>query len=129
MALPLFSPMLAPTIAKTRQAVVHRGSKVILRLVPELESGQTASNKSLAIFGTAVGILVMTIYLILNTLATNDAFTLTQLQLKNQQLIGQRDEVNREISMVSTPEHLAAQAKSLGMTSAKKITYLGLENG
>ncbi|MEY4444811.1 MAG: hypothetical protein RL301_890, partial [Actinomycetota bacterium] len=45
-------PLLAPVYERTRQAVVQRGSKAVLRLVPELETGKAASNRSLIIFGT-----------------------------------------------------------------------------
>lgn len=122
-------PLLAPAISRTRQAVIERGSKAVLKLVPELEKGATASNKSLAVFGTIVGAAVLTIYLILNSLATNDAFQLNQLQIKNQQLISQKDEINRRISALSTPDNLAAEAKMLGMIPAKSVTYLEFNNG
>ena len=83
-------PLLAPVYERTRQAVVQRGSKAVLRLVPELETGKAASNRSLIIFGTFVGSAVLTIYLLLNSLATKDAFTLNQLQMKNQKLVRDR---------------------------------------
>ena len=122
-------PLIAPVYEKTRQAVVERGSRVVLRLVPELESGESASNKSLIIFGTFVGTAVLTIYLILNSLATNDAFLLNELQIKNQQLVSQKDEINRKISNLATPDRLAAEAKTMGMIPAKNISYLELQNG
>ena len=122
-------PLLAPAITKTRQAVVRQGSKAVLRLVPELEKGEVGSNKSVTVFGTLVCVSVLVIYLILNSLATNDAFLLNQLQIKNQQLISQKDEINSQISALSTPDHLAAEAKSLGMVPAKSVTYLELNNG
>jgi len=122
-------PLLAPVYERTRQAVVQRGSKAVLRLVPELETGKAASNRSLIIFGTVVGSAVLTIYLLLNSLATKDAFTLNQLQMKNQKLVSQKDEINRQISALSTPDKLAAEAKALGMVQAKDISYLEISNG
>lgn len=122
-------PLLAPVYERKRQAVVQRGSKAVLRLVPELETGKAASNRSLIIFGTFVGSAVLTIYLLLNSLATKDAFTLNQLQMKNQKLVSQKDEINRQISALSTPDKLAAEAKALGMVPAKDISYLEISNG
>ena len=122
-------PVLAPAITRTRQAVVERGSKAVLRLVPELETGKNASTRSLFIVSTAVGIIVLGIFFILNTLSTNDAFQLNALQTKNAQLVAQRDEINRKISDLSAPENLSVQAKSLGMKPASSVTYLELANG
>ena len=115
-------PLLTPALTRTRQAVVERGSKAVLRLVPKLEAGESASNRSLFIVSTAVGIIVLGIFFILNTLSTNDAFQLNALQTKNAQLVAQRDEINRKISDLSSPENLSTQAKALGMKPAVPLT-------
>ncbi|MEY4444460.1 MAG: hypothetical protein RL301_539, partial [Actinomycetota bacterium] len=63
------------------------------------------------------------------SLATKDAFTLNQLQIENQKLVSQKDEINRQISALSTPDKLAAEAKALGMVPAPTISYLEIKNG
>ena len=49
--------------------------------------------------------------------------------MKNQKLVSQKDEINRQISALSTPDKLAAEAKALGMVPAKDISYLEISNG
>lgn len=122
-------PLLSPALERTRQVVAAKSSKAFLQLVPEIESGERAGAKSLTIVGTAIGVFVLVIYFILNSISTSDAFLLGKLQVENQQLVSQRDEVNRKISEVSTPEALANQAKKLGMKEATSISYLELNNG
>lgn len=122
-------PLIAPAITKTRQAITETSQRAILRLVPELETGQKVSRRSLAIVGTAISLLAVLAMFIFQSMSTQDAFTLAKLQRQAQTLNDQRDAVNRLIAYKSSPGNLAAQAKKLGMKPNSQPRFIEISNG
>ena len=119
-------PILAPTITKTLQAIAQSSQRAILRLVPEIESGQRASGKSISIIGTFLAILVMLSMFVISSLSTQDAFTLAKLQREAQILSDQRDAINREVAYRSSPTALASAAKKLGMQPNSQPRFIDI---
>ena len=58
MALPVFSP----AINRTRKAITSTSQRAILKLVPEIESGKTITNRSFTILVTFAMILVAMVF-------------------------------------------------------------------
>jgi len=108
-------PLLAPAINKTRQAIAENSQRAILRLVPELESGERVTNRSFTILVT-LGLLAISLAMfVISALSTQDAFTLAKLQRQAQTLSDQKDAINREIAFKSSATALATNARKLGM--------------
>ena len=128
MALPSFTP----AIARTRQAIAQSSQRAIIKLVPELESGKTVTNRSFAILGTGILIFMLLVMFVISSLSTADAFTLAKLQRQAQTLSDERDAINREIAYRSSPASLAAAATKLGMkpnSEPRFIDISGAANG
>ena len=106
MALPVFSP----AINRTRKAITSTSQRAILKLVPEIESGKTITNRSFTILVTFAMILVAMVIFVISSLSTQDAFTLAKLQRQAQTLNDEKDAINREIAFKSSPNALAAEA-------------------
>jgi hypothetical protein len=56
-----------------------------------------------------------------------DAFTLSELKIESKIVADQREAINREIEVASSPEALAATAQSLGMRPSDSPVFLNLD--
>lgn len=121
-------PVLAPAINRTRKAITHSSQRAILRLVPELETGKTVTNRSLTVLVTICLVVVMLLMFVISSLSTQDAFTLAKLQRQAQTLSDERDAINREIAYKSSPSYLAAAAIKLGMKPSQQPLFLEINS-
>jgi len=122
MALPVFSP----AINRTRKTITSTSQRAILKLVPEIESGKTITNRSFTILVTFAMILVAMVIFVISSLSTQDAFTLAKLQRQAQTLNDEKDAINREIAFKSSPNALAAEALKLGMKPNSQPRFLDI---
>ena len=118
----------APTRVKApvRPPVIARGSKVFLRILPDLKVApgeQTSSRGFILILGAIVIFNVLAL-LAINTVMTSDAFVLERLKLATNIANDQRDAVLKIAEAKASPDHLAEAAVNLGMVPAKSIVYL-----
>lgn len=118
--------VLAPAITRSRQLVADKSSRAVLRLVPELNSGEQADRKSFVLFLSSVGVLGLLLLLTLNTLLAQDAFELRRLQAQATTLSDQREAVMKKIATASSPEILARRAIAAGMVPSQSPRFLSL---
>lgn len=121
-------PVLAPAITRSRQIVAERSSRAVLRLVPDLGTGERADRKTFVIFLSAIGVLGLLMLLVINTLLAQDAFELHRLQAQATTLSDQREAVMRQIDLASSPEVLAARATAEGMVPSQSPRFLSLNS-
>ena len=121
-------PILAPAISKTRQAISQSSQRVILKLVPELETGKTITTRSLSIISTVIAVLILLGMFVISSLSTQDAFTLAKLQREAQLLSDQRDAINREVAYRSSPTALANAATKLGMRPNSEPRFIDISD-
>ena len=67
--------------------------------------------------------------LLLNTVLAKDAFTLTELQQSNKQLIQQRQALEESNAREESPANLARKAKALGMGPPKQWAFVDPQTG
>ncbi|HZB29915.1 MAG TPA: hypothetical protein VE465_07095 [Streptosporangiaceae bacterium] len=67
--------------------------------------------------------------LLLNTVLAQDAFTLTELQRSNQQLLQQRQALQEEIAKEESPARLGQRAKALGMREPRQPAFVDAQTG
>jgi hypothetical protein len=119
-------PEIVRTKSPARPPVIARGSKVFLRILPDLKVApgeQTSSRGFILILGAIVIFNVLAL-LAINTVMTSDAFVLERLKLQTNIANDQRDAVLKLAEVQSSPDRLAASATKLGMIPAKSIVYL-----
>lgn len=121
-------PVLAPAITRSRQIVAERSSRAVLRLVPEMNSGEKADRKTFVIFLSIVGGIGLLVLLAINTMLAQDAFELHRLQAQATTLSDQREAVMRQIDLASSPEVLAARAIAQGMVPSQSPRFLSLNS-
>lgn len=119
-------PVLAPAITRSRQIVAEKSSRAVLRLVPDLNTGQKADRKTFVIFLSIIGAIGLLMLLTINTLLAQDAFELHRLQAQATTLSDQREAVMRQIDLASSPEELAARATAQGMVPSQSPRFLTL---
>jgi len=119
-------PILAPAITKTRQAIAQTSQRAILRLVPEIEHGKPITNRSLTILSTVLLVFVLLLMFVISSLSTRDAFTLAKLQREVQVLSDQREAINREVALRSSPAALANAATKLGMRPNSQPRFIDI---
>ena len=95
---------------RERKAVTERTAEIILGFFPDVNSGARAAHKYFAKFLTIVSLVGFLALLGINTLLTQDAFTLSNLKLEAKQVADQRDAITRSIDSYAAPENLAALA-------------------
>lgn len=116
----------APAITRSRELVAKKSSRAVLRLVPDLTSGEQADRKSFVIFLSLVGGIGLFLLLILNTMLAQDAFELHRLQAQATTLSDQREAVMKKIATASSPEVLARRAIAAGMVPSQSPRFLSL---
>lgn len=121
-------PVLAPAITRSRQIVAEKSSRAVLRLVPDLNTGEKADRKTFVIFLSIVGGIGLLVLLAINTMLAQDAFELHRLQAQATTLSDQREAVMRQIDLASSPEVLAARAIAQGMVPSQSPRFLSLNS-
>ena len=114
------------TKSPARTPAIARGSKVFLRILPDLKvtpGEQTSSRGFILILGAIVIFNVLAL-LAINTVMTSDAFVLERLKLQTNIANDQRDAVLKIAESKASPDRLAESATHLGMIPAKSIVYL-----
>jgi hypothetical protein len=122
MSLPSFSP----TISKTKEVIATSSQRAILKLVPEIETGSKISSRSLAVLGTFIAMLMLFLMFAINSMSTNDAFVLAQLQKEAQTLSDQREAIDSQIAYRSSPLALSSQARKLGMEANSQPRFIDI---
>jgi len=120
---------LAPAIEISRKIVLEKTNKVVLRLVPEIKSGEVAAQRNFAIFIAAIFTAGLLTLLVVNTALAKDAFLLKQLKQEAQSLTDQREAILRQVAQKSSPEKLAEQASKLGMIASTNPKFLDMSAG
>jgi cell division protein FtsB len=120
---------LAPAIEISRKIVLEKTNKVVLRLVPEIKSGEVAAQRTFAIFIATIFTAGLLTLLVLNTALAKDAFLLKQLKQEAQSLTDQREAILRQVAQKSSPEKLAEQASKLGMIASTNPKFLDMSAG
>jgi cell division protein FtsB len=120
---------LAPTIEISRKIVLEKTNKVVLRLVPEIKSGEVAAQRTFAIFIATIFTAGLLTLLVVNTALAKDAFLLKQLKQEAQSLTDQREAILRQVAQKSSPEKLAEQASKLGMIASTNPKFLDMSAG
>lgn len=121
-------PVLAPAITRSRQIVAGKSSRAVLRLVPDMNTGEKADRKTFVIFLSIVGGIGLLVLLAINTMLAQDAFELHRLQAQATTLSDQREAVMRQIDLASSPEVLAARAIAQGMVPSQSPRFLSLNS-
>lgn len=121
-------PVLAPAITRSRQIVAGKSSRAVLRLVPDMNTGEKADRKTFVIFLSIVGGIGLLVLLAINTMLAQDAFELHRLQAQATTLSDQREAVMRQIDLASSPEALAARAIAQGMVPSQSPRFLSLNS-
>ena len=120
---------LAPAIEISRKIVLEKTNKVVLRLVPEIKSGEVAAQRTFAIFIATIFTAGLLTLLVVNTALAKDAFLLKQLKQEAQSLTDQREAILRQVAQKSSPEKLAEQASKLGMIASSNPKFLDMSAG
>lgn len=121
-------PVLAPAITRSRQLVAEKSSRAVLRLVPDLNTGEKADRKTFVIFLSIIGAVGLLMLLAINTMLAQDAFELHRLQVQATTLSDQREALMRQIDLASSPEELAARATAEGMVPSQSPRFLSLNS-
>ena len=119
-------PEITRTKAPARPPVIARGSKVFLRILPDLKvaPGERTSFRGFLLILGAIVIFNVLALLAINTVMTSDAFVLERLKLQTNIANDQRDAVLKIAESKASPDRLAEAATNLGMIPAKTIIYL-----
>ena len=118
---------LAPAITRSKEILAEKSSRVVLKLVPDLSSGQQANRKFFAKFVTIVGVIGLLFLLVINTLLNQDAIALAELKYEAKLVSDEREAIARQIDAMSSPEALAQSATDLGMKPSESPTFLILD--
>lgn len=119
-------PVITPVITRTRRAITQTSQRAILKLVPEIETGNSLTNRTFAVLVTISMVLVAMVIFVISALSTQDAFTLAKLQREAQTLSDESDSINREIAYRSSPNVLAAEAIKLGMRPNSQPRFIDI---
>ena len=120
---------LAPAIEISRKIVLEKTNKAVLRLVPEIKSGEVAAQRTFIIFIATIFTAGLLTLLVVNTALAKDAFLLKQLKQEAQSLTDQREAILRQVAQRSSPEKLAEQASKLGMIASTNPKFLDMSAG
>ncbi len=123
----LLNPAATQNVRVPRKKLAAKSAEVFLKLVPNLSEGAQATHRFFAIFLSAVAGIGLLILLAVNILLAQDAFTLSELKAEAKVVADQREAINRQIELVSSPAALAAQAAALGMRPSESPVFLNLD--
>lgn len=125
MALPNSAALKAPRVP--RQKLSEKSVQVFLKLVPSVSEGTQATHRFFATFLSVVAGVGLLMLLAVNILSAQDAFQLSALKAEAKVVADQREAINRQIEAASSPEALAAKARSLGMRPSDSPVFLNLD--
>ena len=108
-----------------RQKLSEKSAEVFLKLVPNVSDGAQATHRFFATFLSAVAGIGLLMLLVLNILLAQDAFTLSELKAEAKIVADQREAINRQIDLASSPEALAKKAAELGMRRQPQTSAAG----
>jgi len=117
---------LAPALKISRKVVKEQTNRVVLKLVPEVKSGQAVADRTFGIILATIFTLGLFALLVINTALAQDAFKLSELKVQAQILKDEREAILKEVAKKSSPDQLAESASNLGMIAAKKPYFLDI---
>jgi cell division protein FtsL len=117
----------APAIIRSKEIFAEKSAQVVLKLVPDISSGEQADRKFFAKFVTIVGVVGLMFLLLINTLLAQDAIAMKELKAEVKLVSDQREAIERQIDTLSSPEALANAATELGMKPSESPTFLFLD--
>ena len=117
---------IAALAQQTRERVVTRSSRALLKIVPQTSDGVQATHKYFAKFVSLISIIGFLALLGVNTLLAQDAFVLSELKYESKMIADQREAISRKMETYSSPQALANQAAALGMSPSENPTFLNL---
>ena len=117
----------APAITRSKEIFAEKSAQVVLKLVPDISSGEQADRKFFAKFVTIVGVVGLMFLLLINTLLAQDAIAMKELKAEVKLVSDQREAIERQIDTLSSPEALANAATELGMKPSESPTFLFLD--
>jgi hypothetical protein len=110
-----------------RQKLSEKSVQVFLKLVPSVSEGTQATHRFFATFLSVVAGVGLLMLLAVNILSAQDAFQISALKAEAKVVADQREAINRQIEAASSPEALAAKARSLGMRPSDSPVFLNLD--
>lgn len=117
---------IAALAQQTRDRVVTHSSRALLKIVPQTSEGTQATHKYFAKFVSIVSVIGFLALLGINTLLAQDAFVLSELKYESKMIADQREAILRKMETYSSPQALANQASTLGMSPSEDPTFLDL---
>lgn len=120
---------LAPAIQISRKIVREQTNKVVLRLVPDIKTGEVVADRTFGIFLAAIFTAGLLALLVINTALAQDAFVLQNLKEQAQLLTDQREAILHKIAEKSSPDKLAESASKLGMIASTNPRFLDMSAG
>ena len=120
--------LLAPTIARSRAAVINSSTKVVLRLVPDLrvEAGEEIHLRAFMTILSSIFVASLIALLVINTSLNQDAFVLQRMKHQMNLVNDQRDAILRVAAVKGSPETLAAEATKLGMIPNSTPSFIDM---
>jgi hypothetical protein len=120
---------LAPAIQISRKIVREQTNKVVLRLVPDIKTGEVVADRTFGIFLGAIFTAGLLALLVINTALAQDAFILKDLKQQAQVLTDQREAILRQVARKSSPDQLSQSAAQLGMVASTNPRFLDMSAG
>jgi cell division protein FtsL len=117
---------LAPALKNSKRVVRTQTNKVVLKLVPDVKSGEVVANRTFGIILASIFTLGLFALLVINTALAQDAFKLSELKIEAQNLKDDREAILKEVAKKSSPDQLAETARKLGMVPANKPSFLDM---
>jgi hypothetical protein len=116
----------APALEISRQIVREKTNKAVLKLVPDIKSGEVVANRTFVILLTAIFTVGLMALLAINTALAQDAFKLSELKVQAQILKDEREAILKEVAQKSSPDKLAESASNLGMVPIASPNFLDM---
>jgi len=119
----------APALEISRKIVREKTNKAVLKLVPEIKSGEVVADRTFGIILTAIFTAGLMMLLVINTALAQDAFKLSELKIQAQILKDEREAILRKVAEKSSPDNLAESAGKLGMVPISSPNFLDMSEG
>jgi len=116
----------APALEISRKIVKEKTNKAVLKLVPDINSGEVVADRTFGILLTAIFTLGLIFLLAINTALAQDAFKLSELKVQAQILKDEREAILRKVAEKSSPDKLAKCASNLGMVPISSPNFLDM---
>ncbi|MEY3889871.1 MAG: hypothetical protein RLY62_53 [Actinomycetota bacterium] len=116
----------APALEISRKIVKEKTNKAVLKLVPDINSGEVVADRTFGILLTAIFTLGLIFLLAINTALAQDAFKLSELKVQAQILKDEREAILRKVAEKSSPDKLAESASNLGMVPISSPNFLDM---